>query len=64
MDDVSPMAQETVDKAVEVFGLQERVRSGCVTESLRLAGSDGWSQNMFIGLIQMVGHSMVFISVD
>ena len=38
---------ETVDKAVEVFGLQERVRSGCVTESLRLVGSDGWSRNMF-----------------
>ncbi|KAH9949802.1 DAO-domain-containing protein [Amylocystis lapponica] len=47
------MAEETVDKAVEVFGLQPR--SKCVTESLRLVGSDGWSRNMFIGLIQRFG---------
>ncbi|KIM41129.1 hypothetical protein M413DRAFT_445847 [Hebeloma cylindrosporum] len=49
------MAEETIDKAVEVFGFQERVRNGCVTESLRLVGSDGWSRNMFIGLIQTYG---------
>ncbi|KAF9448000.1 DAO-domain-containing protein [Macrolepiota fuliginosa MF-IS2] len=49
------MAEETVDKAVEVFGLGEKVRSGCVTESLKLVGSDGWSRNMFIGLIQTYG---------
>lgn len=48
------MAQETVDEAVKVFGLEGRVKSGCVTESLRLVGSDGWSRNMFIGLIQTV----------
>ena len=48
------MAQETVDEAVKVFGLKGRVKSGCVTESLRLVGSDGWSRNMFIGLIQTV----------
>ena len=46
------MAEETVDKAVEVFGLKPR--SGCVTETLRLIGSEGWSRNMFIGLIQRV----------
>lgn len=48
------MAQETVDEAVKVFGLQDRVKSGCVTEKLRLIGSEGWSRNMFIGLIQRV----------
>lgn len=48
------MAQETVDEAVKVFGLGTKVRSGCVTEQLRLIGSDGWSRNMFIGLIQRV----------
>jgi glycerol-3-phosphate dehydrogenase len=49
------MAQETVDVAVKAFGLEGKVRSGCVTETLRLVGSDGWSRNMFIGLIQRVG---------
>ena len=29
-------------------------RNKCVTESVRLIGSDGWSRNMFIGLIQRV----------
>ena len=46
------MAEETVDEAVKVFGLKERNK--CVTESVRLIGSDGWSRNMFIGLIQRV----------
>ena len=48
------MAEETVDEAVKVFQLQSRVKGGCVTEQLRLIGSDGWSRNMFIGLIQRV----------
>ena len=48
------MAQETVDEAVKAFGLEGRVKSGCVTEQVRLVGSDGWSRNMFIGLIQRV----------
>ena len=48
------MAEETIDKAVEIFGLQGKVKGGCITESLRLVGSDGWSRNMFIGLIQTV----------
>lgn len=46
------MAEETVDKAVEVFALKPR--NGCVTETLRLIGSECWSRNMFIGLIQRV----------
>ncbi|KAF5350533.1 hypothetical protein D9756_008519 [Leucocoprinus leucothites] len=49
------MAEETVDEAVKVFGLGDKVKSGCVTERLRLVGSDGWSRNMFIGLTQTYG---------
>ncbi|GLB40496.1 putative FAD-dependent glycerol-3-phosphate dehydrogenase family protein [Lyophyllum shimeji] len=49
------MAEETVDTAVKTFGLEGRVKSGCVTEQLRLVGSDGWTRNMFIGLIQRYG---------
>lgn len=49
------MAEETVDKAVNEFHLEDRVKSGCVTETLRLIGSDGWSKTLFIGLIQRVG---------
>ncbi|KAF5335414.1 hypothetical protein D9611_011691 [Ephemerocybe angulata] len=49
------MAEECVDEAVRVFGLGGRVRSGCVTEHVRLVGSEGWSRNMFIGLIQTYG---------
>ncbi|RDB14833.1 Glycerol-3-phosphate dehydrogenase, mitochondrial [Hypsizygus marmoreus] len=49
------MAEETVDVAVKTFGLEEKVKSGCVTDTLRLVGSDGWSRNMFIGLIQRYG---------
>ncbi|KAH7102531.1 DAO-domain-containing protein [Auriculariales sp. MPI-PUGE-AT-0066] len=49
------MAEETVDIAVKTFGLEGQVRSGCVTAKLRLVGSDGWSPNMFIGLIQRYG---------
>lgn len=49
------MAEEAVDEAVKVFQLSKRVKSGCVTEKVRLVGSDGWSRNMFIGLIQRYG---------
>jgi len=48
------MAEETVDEAVKTFGLESRITNGCVTESVRLVGSDAWSRNMFIGLIQRV----------
>jgi len=48
------MAEETVDEAVRVFGLEDKIKSSCVTDKLRLVGSDGWSRNMFIGLIQTV----------
>lgn len=48
------MAEETVDRAVNVFGLGDKVTRGCRTAELRLVGSDGWSRNMFIGLVQRV----------
>ncbi|KAL4073287.1 FAD dependent oxidoreductase-domain-containing protein [Scleroderma yunnanense] len=49
------MAEEAVNVAVEVFGLQDKVNGPCRTEELRLVGSDGWSPTMFIGLIQRFG---------
>jgi len=49
------MAEETVDVAVKQFGLEGKVKTGCVTDKLRLVGSEGWSRNMFIGLIQRYG---------
>ena len=48
------MAQETVDEAVKAFTLEDRTTNGCVTEQVRLVGSDAWNRNMFIGLIQRV----------
>lgn len=45
------MAQDCVDKAIEVFGFP---KVPCRTEKIRLLGSDGWSPSMFIGLIQRV----------
>ena len=57
------MAEETVDEAVKVFGLEGRVKSGCVTDTLRLVGSDGWSRNMFIGLIQTVSCFLLYLSL-
>jgi glycerol-3-phosphate dehydrogenase len=47
------MAEETVDKAIEVFGL---VPTGpCVTTKTLLLGSHHWSKSMFIKLIQHFG---------
>lgn len=57
------MAQETIDQAVETFGLQDHVKSGCITETVRLVGSDGWSRNMFIGLIQTVSVCYIGLSL-
>ncbi len=53
------MAEEAIDKAVQTFGLENKVKSDCVTEYVRLVGSDAWSRNMFIGLIQTVGLSIL-----
>ncbi|KAJ8082348.1 mitochondrial glycerol-3-phosphate dehydrogenase [Marasmius tenuissimus] len=50
------MAEETVDVAVKEFRLEGKLKTpSCVTEHVRLVGSDGWSRNMFIGLIQRFG---------
>lgn len=47
------MAEETVDKAIEIFNLKPKNK--CVTESLKLIGAHGYSSNMFIKLIQHFG---------
>ena len=49
------MAEESVDEAIKVFGLRSKVKSGCVTEGLRL----GWNRNMFIRLIQRVSANLL-----
>ncbi|KIO05263.1 hypothetical protein M404DRAFT_141245 [Pisolithus tinctorius Marx 270] len=54
------MAEETVNTAVEVFGLQDKVNGPCRTEELRLVGSDGWSPTMFIGLIQRASTMLAY----
>lgn len=48
------MAQETVDAAVNLFKFPV---GPCITERVRLVGSEGWSKNMFIGLVQRVSVS-------
>jgi len=60
------MAKEGVDVAIARFGLKGRAKRGCATETLRLVGSDGWSRNMFIGLIQRVRWrvSLTFLQGD
>ncbi|KAI8830277.1 FAD dependent oxidoreductase-domain-containing protein [Chytriomyces cf. hyalinus JEL632] len=48
------MAQETIDKAVEVFDLGEKA-GPCISERTILVGTAGWTPNMFIKLIQNFG---------
>lgn len=57
------MAEETIDTAIKSFGLSGKVKNGCITDTLRLVGSDGWSRNMFIGLIQTVNSSFLDIYI-
>ncbi|KAJ3015291.1 UNVERIFIED_CONTAM: mitochondrial glycerol-3-phosphate dehydrogenase [Siphonaria sp. JEL0065] len=47
------MAQETIDIAVEKFGLDHA--TPCVTEKTVLVGSEGWTPNMYIKIIQSFG---------
>jgi len=47
------MAEETVDEAVKAFGLKPV--SPCKTQAVQLVGSHGWTENMFIRLIQRYG---------
>ncbi|KIK55114.1 hypothetical protein GYMLUDRAFT_62718 [Collybiopsis luxurians FD-317 M1] len=57
------MAEEGIDRAVKEFNLRYDVTGRdrgahiekCVTENVRLIGSDHWGRNMFIGLIQRYG---------
>jgi glycerol-3-phosphate dehydrogenase len=54
------MAEETIDKAIEVFGniylISDLKPTGpCVTTQTLLVGSHTWSPNMFIKLIQHFG---------
>ena len=49
------MAQETIDAAIEAFGLEERVKAPCVTEHIKLIGSHSWKPNLFVKLIQQYG---------
>jgi glycerol-3-phosphate dehydrogenase len=56
------MAEETVNKAIETFGLENRTTNGCLTEHVRLVGSDAWNRNMFIRLIQRVRSFLGFLS--
>ena len=44
-----------MDEAVKVFDLKPK--SACVTNTLKLVGSDGWSPNMYMKLIQSVSLS-------
>ena len=53
------MAEETVDHAIERFGL--KATSACRTKEVQLVGSEGWAKNMFIGLIQRVRFSRYFV---
>jgi len=47
------MAQDTVDRAVEVGGLTDE--KGCQTDGFILEGGDGWYPTLFIRLIQDYG---------
>ncbi|KAK9766524.1 mitochondrial glycerol-3-phosphate dehydrogenase [Basidiobolus ranarum] len=47
------MAEETIDKAIEVLDLKPT--SDCLTETTQLLGSHGYSNTMFIRLIQHFG---------
>lgn len=47
------MAEETVDKAIEVFYLEPKEK--CNTEHVQLIGSKGYTSTMFIRLVQEFG---------
>ena len=47
------MSRDTVDKVVEVGGLNDP--HGCQTDGFILMGGDGWQPTMFIRLVQDYG---------
>ena len=50
------MAEETVDRAVQVCGLTPA--NGCVTKGLPLDGAVEWTPTLFIRLIQDFGMDL------
>ena len=57
------MAEETVDRAIEEYGLHREVKRGCITKKLQLVGSQGWTKMMFVKLIQQFGMDVSFCSL-
>ncbi len=47
------MARDTVDRAVEVGGLNDP--RGCQTDGFKLDGGEGWYPTLFIRLVQDYG---------
>ncbi|KAJ1930621.1 mitochondrial glycerol-3-phosphate dehydrogenase [Tieghemiomyces parasiticus] len=47
------MAEETVDRAIQEYGLHPT--NGCVTSTTKLIGSHNYTENMFIKLVQSFG---------
>jgi glycerol-3-phosphate dehydrogenase len=47
------MAEQTVDRAIQEFGLKPMRE--CVTKETRLLGSHGWSKTMYVKLLQRFG---------
>ena len=41
------MAEGTVDETIKVSGLENKMANSCVTDRVRLIGSDGWSRNVY-----------------
>lgn len=56
------MAEETVDRAIEEYGLHKEVKRGCITTKLQLVGSQGWTKMMFVKLIQQFGMDVSILS--
>ena len=49
------MAEETVDTAIESFGLKPPRAQKCVTEGIKLTGAEYWHPLLYIALVQKYG---------
>jgi glycerol-3-phosphate dehydrogenase len=47
------MASETIDAAISEFNLE--AKTPCVTDTLKLVGTENWNRNMYIKLAQTFG---------
>ncbi|KAG8855343.1 mitochondrial glycerol-3-phosphate dehydrogenase [Tulasnella sp. 330] len=47
------MAEDAVNQAIKTFDLKPK--NECITHTVKLVGTDGWSSNMYIRLIQSFG---------